>query len=378
MSKNTWHYSRLALAEQVIGMFETGLSSSLVFFAPRRMGKTEFLLKDILPLAQKKGFHVHYFSFLDSIDTAGEQFSLSLLSFAREVGATSTTKNLLKHVKKIGVGAVGLNAEVELKGTTSTQLDVKEIIASLAQKGRTLLLLDEIQVLALSRANQIFIASLRTALDVHKDRVNVIFTGSSREGLRRMFSRADAPFFHFGQNLAFPEFGEEFTQHLCAVFKKVSGRTLDCYALWIQFVALQKVPQLIRSLVERLVLNPTLSLDEAKQQLLLDIADDREFITIWHDCSVLEQLLLKEIASGGVEFFSTSTHQYLAHILGVKEVALSSVQSALRVLQRKGVVGKREARGKYFIDDPNFKSWLLQESQNEQATTSRKQYPGDR
>lgn len=60
-----WHFSRTELAKQVLGMFDNGLASSLTFFAPRRMGKTEFLRKDITPLAQQQGWRVFYFSFLD-------------------------------------------------------------------------------------------------------------------------------------------------------------------------------------------------------------------------------------------------------------------------------------------------------------------------
>ena len=47
MSEITWHYPRVQLAEQIMGMFTQGISNALTFFAPRRMGKTEFLRKDI-------------------------------------------------------------------------------------------------------------------------------------------------------------------------------------------------------------------------------------------------------------------------------------------------------------------------------------------
>ena len=43
ISNDPWHFPRTELAKQILGMFETGLASSLTFFAPRRMGKTEFL-----------------------------------------------------------------------------------------------------------------------------------------------------------------------------------------------------------------------------------------------------------------------------------------------------------------------------------------------
>ena len=65
MIDDIWHYPRTALAKQVLGMIESGLSTALVFFAPRRMGKTEFLLKDVYPLAKSKGVLPFYFSFLD-------------------------------------------------------------------------------------------------------------------------------------------------------------------------------------------------------------------------------------------------------------------------------------------------------------------------
>ena len=61
MKIDLWHFPRAELAKQVLGLFESGLSSALVFFAPRRMGKTEFLRKDIQPLADKKGFETVYF-----------------------------------------------------------------------------------------------------------------------------------------------------------------------------------------------------------------------------------------------------------------------------------------------------------------------------
>ena len=74
---------------------------------------------------------------------------------------------------------------------------MKSIFSSLAGKGKILLLMDEVQVLTKKSTNDQFIAGFRTALDINKDLIKVIFTGSSREGLRRMFSQASAPFFHF-------------------------------------------------------------------------------------------------------------------------------------------------------------------------------------
>ena len=89
MSKDLWHFPRTMLAQQVLGMFDTGLSSALVFFAPRRMGKTEFLRKDVRPLAEKNNWTTFYFSFLDIGEHVQQEFTHALAQFAENIGATT-------------------------------------------------------------------------------------------------------------------------------------------------------------------------------------------------------------------------------------------------------------------------------------------------
>ncbi len=358
MSKDPWHYPREALAAQLLGLFATGLSSALVFFAPRRMGKTQFLRKDVLPLAEKNGWKVLYFSFLDCDGAATPLFSQALVRFADEAGVLRKTRGLLRKVTKITGEAAGIKAGVEWQQAHDPNQRMKETFMEIAKQKKILLLLDEVQALALHNSNANFVAALRTALDTHKDSIKVIFTGSSQEGLRRMFSQAKAPFFHFGQNLPFPELDRGFTDHLAHMFAVVTQRDIDKELLWRAFIDLQKIPQLARALVERLALNPTVSLDEVKAQLLADIFDDREFVALWQKSSPLERLLLHTIANGGSELFSTNTRAHFAKMLGMSKLTVPSVQSALRVLMRQNLVGLSPERGNYFIDDLNFKNWL--------------------
>lgn len=356
MTKDLWHFSRLELANQVLGMFETGLSNALVFFAPRRMGKTEFLRKDVQPLAEKLKWHTFYFSFLDVGERTKEEYTNELRNFAERIGAVKKS-NILSRISQIGGEAGGIKANVHLDSTSDVS-EMKNLMSDLGEKGKILLLMDEVQALAKNNANQQFIAGLRTSLDINKDTVKVIFTGSSREGLRRMFSQASAPFFHFGQNLPFPELGREFTDHLSNVFYEVTKRTLDKDILWRVFQEIEKVPQLARSLVERLALNPNEDIDETKEKLMSDIFNDRAFVEIWEGSSRLEQLLLKEIAGGNDQIFSDRKRTHFSQILGVPKLSVPSIQSAIRGLQRKNLIGKLPERGEYFIDDPNFKNWL--------------------
>jgi predicted AAA+ superfamily ATPase len=223
---DAWHYPRQNLAKQVLSMFESGISSALIFFAPRRMGKTEFLCKDIMPLAKKHKWKVFYFSFLDVNKHASAEFTNAITIFAHNEGALKK-ESLLQRLRKIGGEAGGIRADIELGSTLHTQKTMKEVIELLCKRGKILLLMDEVQALTQDPDNANFIASLRTILDINKGQVKVIFTGSSQTGLRNMFSQAKAPFFHFGQNLIFPELERGFTDHLAQMFEKVTKRKLD-------------------------------------------------------------------------------------------------------------------------------------------------------
>ena len=358
MTCDPWHYSRQELATHVLGMFESGLSSALVFFAPRRMGKTEFLCKDVAPLAEKAKWKVFYFSFLDVGMNAANEFTKALTHFSK-THRTSRAGGILKRVNKLSAEVIGVKAEVQFQARIDSPAAIKEVIAALCKKHKLLLLMDEVQTLTQDPANANFIAALRTVLDMHKERVKVIFTGSSQEGLRRMFSEVKAPFFHFGQNLPFPELDRGFTDHLANMFEKATKRKLDRETLWTHFVNMQKVPQLARALVERVALNPHLSLDESKKQLLSQIYDDRAFVAVWNQSSSLEKLLLKDISNGSSSPFSQETRDNYANLLGVAEITTTSVQSAIRVLKRKLLIGSIPEQRNYYIDDPNFKNWLF-------------------
>jgi len=176
-----------------------------------------------------------------------------------------------------------------------------------------------------------------------------------------MFSQADAPFFHFGQNLNFPNLDQGFIEHLAKAFYRTTKRKLDIQAFWKAFESMDKVPQLARSLIERLALNPELTLEAAQKQLIDDVINNREFNEIWAACSHLDHWLLHAIAENKGGFYSQDSRQKMAKKIGVSNIGVPTIQSALRALKNKGLIGHNpETRG-YYVDDPNFQHWLLHE-----------------
>ncbi len=75
--------------------------------------------------------------------------------------------------------------------------------------------------------------------------------------------------------------------------------------------------------------------------------------------NLLEQRLLIEITSQTPALFSEKVRQTLAQKLGIKTLTVPGVQSALRSLQKKNLISQTDGRGAYCIDDPNFRTWLV-------------------
>ncbi len=59
ISNDPWHFPRTELAKQILGMFETGLASSLTFFAHAGWEKLNFY-KRYTPLAEQLGWRVFF------------------------------------------------------------------------------------------------------------------------------------------------------------------------------------------------------------------------------------------------------------------------------------------------------------------------------
>jgi len=346
-----WHYPREALADSVLMAFDSGLSHALTMFAPRRMGKTEFLLKDIAPRAEAQGWRVFYHSFMTDGDEAGEVFRLSLAEFAG-----GRLKSWLKPLTaRVSADLLGVKAELGTQPATAPH-SLTEIVQALAAGGRCLLLLDEAQILTRLARNEELLGGLRTGLDINKDALKVLFTGSSREGLRRMFSEARAPFFHFGTNIELPTLERGFCAHLATAFQRSTGRSLDEWRLWEEFQAMGSVPGRLRAVVEAMVLNADLTLAEAVALKVHDVHDEVQYAKLLKALPVLDRLVLQAVLAGA-PLFAEDTRARIATTLGSPPPTTTAVQSAAERLLRDEIITRRE-RGQYEIADPGFAQWL--------------------
>lgn len=170
---------------------------------------------DLAPAAARRRYLVLYVSLWGDVNAPHH----ALLD-ALETGLDAHSKNrsavrklMDAAVKKVRVdSSFGVGAEVEFADaptapSKSELADVQRLLKSLAEQrpGKVLLLLDEVQHLTTHARFEPLQYALRTALDTLRGQINVVFTGSSRLGMRRMFGDNKAPFYHFAEQLPFPD-----------------------------------------------------------------------------------------------------------------------------------------------------------------------------
>lgn len=345
------YFQRTELAETLLAAFNAGISHAFTLFAPRRMGKTQFLLNDVAQLADKQGFRVFYFSFMDS----DNDFRSALQAFADN--KHRTVKNWLSSIKGISIAGSG----VELEPDKPLEA-ISRIIARLAEEKKPiLLLLDEIQELARSTKNQEVIGSLRTGLDLYRNKIKVIFTGSSTNGLRAMFNDGKAPFFHFSHQIDFPPLGRDFTDFLADIYQKRTQKNIDKTALYRIFERLNYTPMYLRLIIEDMIINPALSLEQAAEMRIVQSGMGADYHKVWQELTALDQQLLLAVAQGETALYSERNRHELASRLGVAEVKTSSIQGSVRKLENRELL-TRDTKNKQSINESAFKTWILDQS----------------
>jgi hypothetical protein len=369
--QDIWHYPRSALAQQYIDRIDSGLSHALVLFGPRRTGKTEFLLRDLGPHAQALGWRVAYASLwqtnasplaviLHALTNAGKK--ASLLDRAQNFARAARPK--LKLGGALPDSTLKAEAELdlsELSGPPPSDLLLllDELIERFTPKrGRALLLIDEAQELATTLDNKPLVAALRTSLDKRREHLSVVFTGSSQDALRAMFSRRDAPFFHYGTLVTWPEFEDAFVDHMLVALQNVMRIKLDRAACIDAFHALDRSPFFFRKLIEMAAFDPAHDVKVALLQIRDRAAEELRYPETWRALTPLQQAVAIEIAAGEKQIYAAATLRRLGRrTKAPKMLTRAQALAAVRRLTRLGLTSQTPS-GAFVIDDPNFAHWI--------------------
>jgi hypothetical protein len=369
-----WHYPRETLADRHLALIAGGLANALVLFGPRRTGKTEFLLQDLAPAAERAGHRVVYASFWQSpLSPAG--VLLHALESARGRGSLAerlrTLAGNLAPRLRIAGNLAGAEAEAEIDLTalsgpapSDILLVIDTLLGRLARPGKpAILLLDEVQELAADAANRPLVAALRTGLDRRRDGLATVFTGSSRDGLAAMFSRREAPFFHFATSIDLPPLDDGFVDHLLAAFAAATGAVLDREAALATFAALHRNPFFFRKLLELLLSRSRRDIKAALGEVQARLSEELGYDRQWLGLSALQRAVLHALAGGSGEMaatrpFAAGTRAAMGAVLGTEPPSTPQVQAAIRRLVRLGLVSRADRASDYAFEDPEFARWV--------------------
>jgi uncharacterized protein len=371
MTPDPWHFPRPALARQYLDFFRTGVSNALILFQQRRYGKTEFCLRDLAPAAEAQGYSVVYANFwqarlaptallLHALEKSLERKSIS--ARVREFLTAPVTK------LKLSGEMVGAKAEAEIDLATMPQRASTELLLYLSDltlrvakraKGKLLLILDEVQELAESETNDALVAALRTLLDTQRGAVKVVFTGSSQEGLTRMFSSAKAPFFHFGTRIDLPPLDAAFVRHIASVFRETSRARVSASEFVTAFGSLHGNPYYFRKLIELMLVQPKLTIRQSLEGLRERIAEEQGFARLWESLQPIDRALVTWLSYESGPVFNKMARNFIGPLTAdTSDTTIHAIQSALRRLVTRRLVRSLPGRGLYGLEDAEFAQWV--------------------
>lgn len=366
MSKSEWHFPRKDFAKQVYSVLVDSPSAAATLFGPRRTGKTEFLIEDLAPFAEKRGHRVVYASLWQIPDaplaTLLHAFDTALRGGGLASRIAAATRAL---APKLKLKPPGGGAEIEIdmgalrgKPQDNHLLLLDQYCGRLASaKKPTLLLFDEFQELARVKTAGPIMAALRTSLDVRRRELVSVFTGSSQDGLRKVFSAKEAPFYRFATPIDLPPLGADFVDHQLAVFEARAKRRLGRPEALRVFKKVSDNPLFFQQWLITMMAHTRLSSEEAVDRVLDDLGRQFSFDEAWNKLSPLQRAVTRLLAQKTDQIYGAASVKRLASATGSVSPSDAMVLAAIRRLSRLGLAEKQGDR--WSLNDPLFETWVL-------------------
>jgi len=367
-SKNSWHYARPELAKKYLKYFALGLTSARALFARRRMGKTEFLKQDLIPLAKKAGFDVVYINLWEQEKDPQTAIVSEIYDVLEPKGWEKALSKLKPPVTKVKASAklpflIEGSLEAELKSSPRlVNMLLSSALKQFDETKRTMfLIIDEAQVLAYEE-NTHFAHALRATLDVRKETIKVIFAGSSENTLRRMFGVPSEPFYNWAPLEPFQLLDEDFVKFTVDRVNSISTHPLSLKDALNAFSELKNTPEFFRRYVEFYVMSPEEGSHYALEETKQTVYSDKGFQQQWSSLLPTDQAVLTILSKGKNDLYRHATLGEIANVLGLKEIEKGSVQNAVKRLLKKNLITKLE-QGVYRFEDEGFADWIKHDPQ---------------
>ncbi len=365
---NDWVYSRIALAEYYLNSLDIGVVNRLALFSPRRRGKTLFLIHDLIPLAEQNDYFPVYASLWDNLDHPQIPLLQSLreaVSLVKKRGKLTTL--LATPIKKLTVGNSVIKADIEFaqnpSAPTGNELaEISSLITEIAQakkKKSLLLLVDEVQHISTHDAFKPIAFTLRTAADKNLGKVKIIFTGSSRTGMRELFDKNNAAFYNSVERLDFPVLDDNFIEFCRTKLKKDFRISTDFESMKAAFVSLDFSPYWFISVLFKMILHK-IELMEALDVVRDEITEIEGYASLYNKLKPLDRIVLMALTTNSHDIFSEATAKEYSKILS-EPIKVTTIQYTVNKLIKLQLVTKL-GRSDYVVERPGLGQYIREKS----------------
>src|SRR5262245_59479881 len=207
-------YRRPELARRYLDRLKDLPERALSLFGPRQTGKTTFLNHDMAEEAEKQGFTPIYVDFMasdDPLDALNGRLADVVHDAVRRPGQSTVTG--------VRGASFGVTVAAPPPGPSSKDpgVQLQHLVAELMRQHagtRILLMLDEAQELVRKPTGERAMRAIRALFNTHRGKVLVLITGSSRDGLLRLFGDYQRPSFGLADHEDFQLLGRDFVAHI--------------------------------------------------------------------------------------------------------------------------------------------------------------------
>lgn len=357
-----------AYCDSLQGLGIANASSGLFLAGPRRVGKSTFLIQDLIPEVAARDWISIYVDLWSAQQTDPASLIIEAIKavIAKYSGKLSKISSKVQ-IKKIKLlGSVELNFSEPGLPENVTLMQLVEHLIKLTHKP-VLLIIDEAQHALASQSglNAMFaIKSARDQINLGAKTPNLmlVFTGSNRDKLAQLVLKKDQPF--FGSDItSFPLLARDYTDFFTDQINQalVASNQFNAEDIWEAFRLVGHRPEILRQIVGRVAIS-----NEAKS--FSDLLKQDAFMwhgQIWQEyendfnsLSTLQQAVLALLVQQERAWspFSEESMSFYKEKTSLP-VKTPAVQVAVQALRDKGFIWQ-SGRGSYALEDEGFTEWF--------------------
>jgi len=359
----------IAYCDSLAGSGIANATSGLFLAAPRRVGKSTFLLNELIPEAKKRGWTTIYIDLWVNMNTNPADIIAEAIK-NKIVELDGKFTKIAKKVKldKINVmGAFVINFSNPGLPENITLTDALRILYEVVNEP-ILLIIDEAQQALINEKalNAMFaIKSARDQLNSQDERtpLMLVFTGSNRDKLAHLVLKKNHPF--FGSDVtSFPLLNKDYTNAFTHWVNQslASNNQFSETSMYQAFKLVGHRPEILRQIAGKIALNGDASnfaeLLE-KDALTWQNRVWEEYENDFNSLSLLQKVILQILIKKGQPWlpFSEESMQAYSQLTGQQDISTATVQTAIKSLRERGLLWQ-SGRGTYALEDESFAEWF--------------------